>query len=101
MVADASHLDGCQPVRRRDPESLGGPLPATSPSESAMKLDKQQIMGFLQDKGEDQKAQQADRELPQQVDTEKPEHANLLQKLGIDPMALAKPFMKDKGIPGL
>jgi hypothetical protein len=51
MVADASHLDGCQPVRCRDPESLGGPLPATSPSESAMKLDKQQIMGFLQDKG--------------------------------------------------
>jgi hypothetical protein len=77
------------------------PGPATSPPEHAMKIDKQQIMGFLQDKGENQKAQQADRELPQQVDTEKSEDANLLQRLGIDPMALAKQFMGDKGIPGL
>lgn len=65
-----------------------------------MKLDKDQIVGFLQDKGESQKAKDADEELPQKVDTDKKEDADLLEKLGIDPMELAKKFMKDKGIPG-
>lgn len=66
-----------------------------------MQLDKQQILGFLEDKGEDQKAKQADEELPQKVDTDKQEDANLLQKLGIDPMELAKNFLGGQGIPGL
>jgi hypothetical protein len=66
-----------------------------------MKLDKRQILEFLQDQGEQGKARQAEEELPNQVDTEKPEHANLLEKLGIDPMALVKQFMGGKGIPGL
>jgi hypothetical protein len=66
-----------------------------------MKLDKQQILSYLQDNGEDQKAKDADKELPQQVDTDDPQHQNLLQKLGIDPMALAKKFLGGKGIPGL
>ena len=66
-----------------------------------MKLDKEQIIGFLKDKGEDQKAKDADHELPQKVDTDKQEDKNLLEKLGIDPMELAKNFMSDKGIPGL
>lgn len=66
-----------------------------------MKLDKQQILSYLRDNGEDQKAKDADNELPQQVDTDDPQHTNLLQKLGIDPMDLAKKFMGGKGIPGL
>lgn len=66
-----------------------------------MKLDKQQILSYLQDNGEDQKTKDADKELPQQVDTDDPQHTNLLQKLGIDPMDLAKKFMGGKGIPGL
>lgn len=65
-----------------------------------MKLDKEQIVGFLKDKGEDQKAKDADKELPKNVDTEKQEDKNLLEKLGIDPMELGKKFMGDKGIPG-
>lgn len=66
-----------------------------------MKLDKQQILSYLQDNGEDQKAKDADQELPQQVDTDDPQHQNLLQKFGIDPMDLVKKFMGGKGIPGL
>lgn len=66
-----------------------------------MKIDKQQIMSYLQDNGEDQKAKDAEKELPQQVDTDDPQDKSLLQKLGIDPMDLAKNFMGGKGIPGL
>jgi hypothetical protein len=66
-----------------------------------MQIDKQQIIWLLQDRGDEGKAKQADEELPQQVDTDKQEHQNILQKLGIDPMALAKQFMGGKGIPGL
>jgi hypothetical protein len=66
-----------------------------------MKIDKQQILELLQDRGDQQQAEQADEQLPEQVDTEKEEHKNLLQQLGIDPMALAKQFMGGKGIPGL
>jgi hypothetical protein len=42
-----------------------------------------QILDLLRSRGEDDKAQQADGELPDQVDTE--QDAGLLQKLGIDP----------------
>jgi hypothetical protein len=48
-----------------------------------MQIPKEQILEFLRSRGEDDKAAQADGELPDQVDTEK--HAGMLQKLGIDP----------------
>jgi hypothetical protein len=51
-----------------------------------MQIDKNQILELLRNAGDQQKADQADQELPQQVDTEA--HASLLQKLGIDPAAL-------------
>jgi hypothetical protein len=66
-----------------------------------VQLDKQQIISFLKDRGDDQKARRADDELPQKVDTDKPEHQNLLQRIGIDPMELAKQFLGGRGIPGL
>jgi hypothetical protein len=66
-----------------------------------MKIDKDRIVGLLKDKGENNKATDADEELPPTVDTDKQEHADLLQRLGIDPMELAKQFMGGKGIPGL
>ncbi|MGY1715646.1 hypothetical protein ACI78R_14395 [Geodermatophilus sp. SYSU D01106] len=53
-----------------------------------MQIDKAQILQLLQSQGDDAKAQQADQELPGQVDTD--QHAGLLQKLGIDPMDLIK-----------
>jgi hypothetical protein len=48
-----------------------------------MQIPKDQILDLLRSRGEDGKAQQAEGELPDQVDTE--QHADLLQKLGIDP----------------
>ena len=48
-----------------------------------MQIPKEQILELLRSRGEDGKAQQADGELPEQVDTE--QHAGILQKLGLDP----------------
>jgi hypothetical protein len=47
-----------------------------------MNIDKQQILELLRSQGKGDQAQQADSELPEQVDTD--QHAGLLQKLGIN-----------------
>ncbi|HEX3277835.1 MAG TPA: hypothetical protein VHR40_04905 [Thermoleophilaceae bacterium] len=52
-----------------------------------MEIPKDKILELLRDRGQDDKAEQADRELPDQVDTE--QHADQLSKLGIDPQELA------------
>jgi hypothetical protein len=52
-----------------------------------MEIPKEKIIELLRDRGEQQRAAQAERELPDQVDTE--QHAGLLSKLGIDPQELA------------
>jgi hypothetical protein len=51
-----------------------------------MQIDKDQVLQLLRSRGDDAKAQQAEQELPGQVDTE--QHAGLLSKLGLDPMEL-------------
>jgi hypothetical protein len=51
-----------------------------------MQIDKAQILDLLRSQGDDQKAQQADQELPGQVDTD--QHAGLLEKLGLSPADL-------------
>lgn len=51
-----------------------------------MQIDKTQILELLRSSGDQQKADQADQELPQQVDTDA--HAGLLEKLGINPADL-------------
>jgi hypothetical protein len=48
-----------------------------------MQIPKEQILELLRSRGENDKAAQADSELPDQVDTE--QHAGILEKLGIDP----------------
>ena len=48
-----------------------------------MQIPKEQILELLRSRGDNDKASQAEGELPDQVDTEK--DAGLLQKLGIDP----------------
>ena len=48
-----------------------------------MQIPKEKILELLRSRGENDKADQADGELPDQVDTE--QHAGILQKLGIDP----------------
>ena len=53
-----------------------------------MQIDKNQILELLRNQGDDTKAQQADQELPGQVDTDR--DAGLLAKFGLDPMELVK-----------
>jgi hypothetical protein len=55
-----------------------------------MEIPKEQIMQFLQERGDSDKAAQADQELPEQVDTD--QHAGLLSKFGIDPQELITKF---------
>lgn len=56
-----------------------------------MQIDKDQILQLLRSQGDDDKAKQADQELPAQVDTD--QHAGLLAKFGLDPAELIQKFM--------
>ncbi|HEX5120081.1 MAG TPA: hypothetical protein VFW65_33260 [Pseudonocardiaceae bacterium] len=51
-----------------------------------MEIPKDKILDVLRSRGEGDKAQQADEELPGTVDTEK--HSGLLAKFGVDPKEL-------------
>lgn len=51
-----------------------------------MNIDKQQILDLLRNQGDQDKAQQAEQELPDQVDTER--DSGLLQKFGLNPQDL-------------
>ena len=51
-----------------------------------MEIPKDKILELLRDRGDNDKADQANRELPDKVDTE--QHADLLGRLGIDPGSL-------------
>ena len=49
-----------------------------------MQIDKSQILSMLTGNGQHDTAAQADAQLPQTVDTDQPEHQNLLSSLGIN-----------------
>ena len=49
-----------------------------------MNISKDQIVQLLESQGDHGKAQQASQQLPDQVDTDNSQHADLLSKLGID-----------------
>lgn len=51
-----------------------------------MQIDKQQIIDLLKNRGDHDKAEQAERELPDQVDTD--QHSDKLNHLGFDPKDL-------------
>ncbi len=51
-----------------------------------MNIDKSQILDLLRSRGDTDKAEEADRELPDQVDTDK--DAGLLSKFGVNPQDL-------------
>ncbi len=51
-----------------------------------MQIDKSQIIDMLKSKGQDDKATQAQSELPDKVDTDK--DSGLLSKFGVDPKDL-------------
>ncbi len=48
-----------------------------------MEIPKEQILQMLRDRGDHDKAQQADQQLPDQVDPE--QHSDQLGKIGLDP----------------
>lgn len=52
-----------------------------------MKIDKNKIIEMLKNRGANDKAEQAQSDLPAQVDTD--QHAEKLQKLGVKPEDLA------------
>ena len=55
-----------------------------------MKFDKDSVLKLLRDRGEHDKADEAARELPDEVDTEK--DSNLLGKFGFSPQDLIGKF---------
>jgi hypothetical protein len=55
-----------------------------------MQLDKSMVLDLLRQRGDHQTADQADQELPDQVDTA--QHAGLLDRFGLDPKELLGRF---------
>jgi hypothetical protein len=62
-----------------------------------MEIPKEQILELLRSRGDNGTADQADSELPDKVDPD--QHADVLQKLGIDPQDLLGKL--GGGLPGL
>jgi hypothetical protein len=52
--------------------------------EKLVNISKDQIVQLLESQGNHDKAQQASQQLPDQVDTDNGQHADLLSKLGLD-----------------
>jgi hypothetical protein len=52
-----------------------------------MEIPKDKVLELLRERGDHDKADQAEKELPDQVDHE--QHGDLLQKYGVDPKELA------------
>ena len=67
-----------------------------------MNIDKDTILNLLRSKGQETQADQAQQELPDQVDTD--QHAGLLEKFGLNPADLIAKFTGGQsggGISGL
>ena len=60
-----------------------------------MNIDKDTILNMLRSNGQDADADQAQQDLPDQVDTD--EHAGLLDKFGINPADLIAQFTGGQG----
>jgi hypothetical protein len=58
-----------------------------------MQIDKQQIVELLRERGDNDKAAQAEQQLPEQVDPEK--DSDLLSQVGVEPQEI---LAKAKGI---
>ncbi len=64
-----------------------------------MEIDKNTIVSMLRERGDDAKAGQAERELPDQVDTDR--HADVLERFGVSPQELIGKVTGGRDIPGL
>jgi hypothetical protein len=60
-----------------------------------VQIDKNTILELLRERGQQDQANQADQELPEQVDTDR--DAGLLQRFGLDPQELLQRFMGGGG----
>jgi hypothetical protein len=64
-----------------------------------MELEKNQVLDFLREKGQSDYVNQAERELPEHIDTN--QHAEMLQRYGLSPQELTQKFLGRGGIPSL
>jgi hypothetical protein len=64
-----------------------------------VQFDKSQILNLLRQQGDSGKAEEADRELPDRVDTD--EHASILERLGLSPAELISKLAGGGGGGGL
>ncbi len=62
-----------------------------------MQISKEQVLELVRSRGDDEKTTRAERELPDEVDTDRDQ--SLLEKFGIDPEELLSRFKGN--IPGL
>jgi hypothetical protein len=62
-----------------------------------VQIDKSTILGLLRERGQQDQANQAEQELPDQVDTD--QDAGLLQRFGVDPQELLQRFTGGEGLP--
>jgi hypothetical protein len=79
---------------------MAGQTPAvasTAGKETLVQLDKNMILDFLRERGQQDQVTQAEQQLPDQVDTD--QHAGLLQQFGLDPQELIQKFMGGGGLP--
>ena len=64
-----------------------------------MQIDKDMIVGLLKNRGQQDKAAEADRQLPDKVDPQ--EHSGVLERLGVNPQDLIAKFTGGGGLGGL
>ena len=64
-----------------------------------MQIDKGTVLQFLREQGQHQQAQEAEQQLPDQVDTD--QHAGLLSQYGVDVQSLLTKFGGGGALGGL
>ena len=64
-----------------------------------MQFDKSVLIDLLRQRGQDDRAEEAQRELPDQVDSENEGHLGILRQLGVDPGMIGS--LLDKLPPGV
>jgi hypothetical protein len=64
-----------------------------------VQIDKDMILGLLKERGQPDKAAEADQQLPDKVDPQ--EHSGLLERLGVNPQDLIGKVTGGGGLGGL
>ena len=64
-----------------------------------MQIDKDTVLSMIRERGDEEQASRAERELPDQVDTDR--DAGMLEQFGVSPGELMSRFSGGRDIPGL